>query len=111
MSELAIKDMKYGLIAVDSREFESNPGGDVTILHFCGYGNKPTKQDVDMFFYELAHTPEFGVQDIMEFIEVYDAPDDVVEQFREDLLNGLIPEMKPEKNGNTDNNSGDSHTD
>jgi hypothetical protein len=90
MGQLEAIDMKFGLIAVDRRELDSDPNSEAVILHFCGYATKPTKQDVDLFFNTMATTPEFGVMDIMEFIDVYEAEDSIIEQYRNDLLNGTI---------------------
>ena len=101
MGQLEVKDMKFGLIAVDRRELDSDPNAEAVILHFCGYGSKPTKEDVDLFFNTMATTPEFGVMDIMEFIDVYEAEDSIIEQYRNDLLNGTITEIKLEDDGKT----------
>lgn len=101
MGQLEAKDMKFGLIAVDRRELDSDPNAEAVILHFCGYGSKPTKEDVDLFFNTMATTPEFGVMDIMGFIDVYEAEDSIIEQYRDDLLNGTITEIKLEEDGNT----------
>ena len=101
MGQLEVKDMQFGLIAVDRRELDSDPNSEAVILHFCGYGSKPTKEDVDLFFNTMATTPEFGVMDIMEFIDVYEAEDSIIEQYRNDLLNGVITEIKLNENGST----------
>jgi len=101
MGQLEPKDMKFGLIAVDRRELDSDPNSEAVILHFCGYGSKPTQQDIDLFFNTMATTPEFGVMDIMEHIDVYEAEDSIIEQYRNDLLNGTITEIKLEDDGKT----------
>jgi len=90
MGQLDVKDMKFGLIAVDRRELDSDPNSEAVILHFCGYGTEPTTQDVDLFYNTMATTPEFGVMDIMEFIDVYEAEESIIEQYRNDLINGTI---------------------
>lgn len=92
MDNFEFEDLKYGLIAVDRRDFEQNPDGDVSILHFCGYKSPVTQNEINEFFRELSTTPEFGVMDIMEFIDVFEAPESVVEEYRNGLINGNITE-------------------
>lgn len=110
MGELEAKDIKYGLIAIDRRELESDEDNkEAVILHFCGFDEKPTQHDIEVFFNTMATTPELGVMDIMEFIDVYDAETSIIEQYKNDLINGVINEVKINENGNTIstlNNSG-----
>jgi hypothetical protein len=101
MGQLEAKDMKFGLIAIDKRDLSDDPKSEAVILHFCGYGNKPTEDDISMFFYTMANTPEFGLTDKMEFIDVYEAPESIVEQYRTDILNGEISETKINDDGTT----------
>lgn len=99
MGQLEAKDMKFGLIAVDRRELDPDPKAEAVILHFCGYGSKPTQSDVNLFFSTMATTPEFGVMDIIEFIDVYEAEKSIIDQYREDLLNGTINEVNIPEDG------------
>ena len=99
MGALIPEEMKFGLIAVDRRELEADPAAEAVILHFCGYAEKPTQQDVNDMFKTMAETPEFGVSDKMQFIDVYDAPETIVEQYRAELLSGDIKEVKIDDDG------------
>lgn len=99
MGALIPEEMKFGLVAVDRRELDANPLAEAVILHFCGYAEKPTQQDINDMFKTMADTPEFGVADKMPFIDVYDAPETVVEQYRAELLNGDIKEVKIDDDG------------
>ncbi len=68
--------MNFGLIVVDPRE------GDKSILHFCGYENKPDERDIDSLRQELKEDPEFGLQEIWDKVEILEAPEDLVAEYR-----------------------------
>ena len=75
--------MNFGLIVVDPRE-----EGDKSILHFCGYENKPDERDIDSLRQELKEDPEFGLQEIWDKVEILEAPEDVVEEYRRIIETG-----------------------
>ena len=86
-----LKDIKYGLIVIDPEE---NPKSDhYNILHFCGYWEEPTQQDVDNLREELRTTEEFGLTDIAHRIEILPCPDYLVYEYMKD-----VPEDTDETN-------------
>lgn len=93
--ELKPEDMQYGLMAVDMREMQSKPDEPVVILHFCGYANPPTQEDVNLMYHTMATNKDFGVSDIMEHIAIYTAPQSIVEEYRNDLINGVANPVEP----------------
>ena len=78
-----IKDMKYGLIVIDSVQ----EGEMMDILHFVGYWNKPTKKDVDLLREELMTDEEFGLTDIANRIDILSCPVDLFEEYKNDIIN------------------------
>ena len=79
--EPEIKDMKYGLIVIDSVQ----EGEMMDILHFVGYWNKPTKKDADLLREELMTDEEFGLTDIAHRLDILPAPDYIVDEFKKEL--------------------------
>jgi hypothetical protein len=77
-----IEEMKFGLIAIDRREIENDPDVDPTILHFCGYKEPINQKVVDELYRDLTEDTRFGLSDIIEFIDVYEAPEAVIEMFK-----------------------------
>lgn len=77
MNELDPKDIKYGLIAVDSTQ----EGEMLDVLHFCGYWNQPTKQDAESLLAELSTDPEFELTEIADRLEIRIAPDWLVTEY------------------------------
>ena len=77
MNELDPKDIKYGLIAVDSTQ----EGEMLDVLHFCGYWNQPTKQDAESLLDELSTDPEFELTEIADRLEIRIAPDWLVTEY------------------------------
>lgn len=78
-----IKDMKYGLIVIDSVQ----EGEMMDILHFAGYWNKPTKKDADLLREELMTDEEFGLTDIAHRLDILPAPEDLFEEYKNDIIN------------------------
>ena len=79
-----ILDMKYGLIVIDPyNKFDEN--GNYLIHHFCGYTEQPEPTDADILAEELENDENFIVDD-MEDLEIIEAPMEVVEHFRKQLL-------------------------
>jgi len=79
--EPEIKDMKYGLIAIDPTQ----KGEMMDILHFVGYWNKPTKKDADLLREELMTDEEFGLTDIAHRLDILPAPDYIVKEFIKEI--------------------------
>ena len=71
MNEFNPKDIKYGLIAIDSTQ----DGEMLNVLHFCGYWNQPTKVDADSLLEELSTDSEFGLTEIADRLKIMAAPD------------------------------------
>ena len=87
MSELNIKDIKYGLIAVDSTQ----EGEMLDVLHFCGYWNQPTQVDAESLLEELSTDAEFGLTEIADRLEIRIAPDWLVSEYISDIATELNP--------------------
>ena len=79
--EPEIKDMKYGLIVIDSTQ----EGEMMDILHFVGYWNKPTKKDADSLREELMVDVEFGLTEIAHRLDILPAPDYIVEEYKKEF--------------------------
>ena len=79
MEEFKLKDIKYGLIAIDSAQEDDEF---LDILHFCGYKEKPTQHEADELYKELSEDEEFGLTDIIDRIIILPAPDDIVESYK-----------------------------
>jgi len=79
--ELNPKEIKYGLIAIDPTE----KGGSKTILHFCGYWDKPDKQDAESLREELMTDKEFGLTEIAHRLDILPAPDYIVKKYIKDI--------------------------
>ena len=86
------EEMKYGLIVVDKRELDGAKDGDISVLHFAGYENKPECPEISDLRRELSTDPKFHLTDIMEYCGIYDAPEWLVKQYREGMLSGEISE-------------------
>jgi hypothetical protein len=79
--ELSVKDIKYGLIVVDSAQ-ESEM---IDILHFVGYWTEPTKNDANLLREELMTDEEFGLTEIAYRLDILPAPDYIVKEYIKDL--------------------------
>lgn len=77
MNNHNIKDIKYGLIAVDPTQ----EGDMKDILHFCGYWNKPSKEDAESLLEELKTDEEFGLTEIADRLVIVPAPEDIIEHY------------------------------
>ena len=77
MNNFDIKDIKYGLIAIDPTQEEEM----MDILHFVGYWNKPTKKDADSLREELMTDEEFGLTEIAHRLDILPAPNYIVKQY------------------------------
>ena len=83
MSELNVKDIKYGLIAIDTTQ----KGEMLDVLHFCGYWNQPTKVDADSLLEELSTDTEFGLTEIADRLKIMVAPDWLVAEYINNIEN------------------------
>jgi hypothetical protein len=77
MNNHHIKDIKYGLIAIDPTQ----EGDMKDILHFCGYWNKPSKKDAESLLEELKTDEEFGLTEIADRLVILPAPEDIIEYY------------------------------
>ncbi len=71
------KDIKYGLIVIDPTEDDEYKN----ILHFVGYWDEPSKEDVDSLREELMSDEEFGLTEIAHRLEILPAPDYIIKRF------------------------------
>lgn len=76
-----INDIKYGLMVLDP----SQEGEMLDILHFVGYWEQPTQQDVDMLREELKTDESFGLTEMADKVIIIPAPDDIVKEFIENI--------------------------
>ena len=81
MNDLDVKDIKYGLLAIDPRE----EGVSKTVLHFCGYWTEPGKEDAEALWEELKTDESFGLSDIAEHLVIVPCPADLVQEFIKDI--------------------------
>ena len=65
-------EVNYGLIAVHEG----------TIVHFVGYANEPTQEDINALREELRTDEEFELTEIADLLEILPAPNEVVQDFR-----------------------------
>ena len=77
MDNLEIKDIKYGLIAIDPEQ----EGEMKDILHFCGYWNEPKKEDAESLLEELKTDEEFGLTDIAHRLVIIRCPEELIKEF------------------------------
>ena len=70
--------INYGLMVIDPSE----EGETKTILHFCGYGEPITDSMVTSLREELRDDPEFGLQDKWDTLDILEAPEEVVEEYK-----------------------------
>lgn len=73
----------YGLMVLDPNE----PGDEKTILHFCGYAEKPGEREIESLRQELKEDPEFGLQEIWDKVEILEAPEEIVKEYQEVFFN------------------------
>lgn len=79
LGDFGLKDIKYGLIAIDT-----NQEGEefLDILHFCGYEEEPTENEVIDLYRELSEDEEWGLTEMMDRILIIPAPQEIVESYR-----------------------------
>ncbi len=81
LQEYDPKDIKFGLIAIDPEE----EGDEKSILHFCGYWDQPTLIEAEALRKELAEDPEFGLTEVAHRLDIFPAPDDIMEMIIKDI--------------------------
>lgn len=69
----------HGIIAVNPNQPLEN--GDLAVLHFVGYWSEPQEEDVASLWDELCNDEDFGLKDQIHEIELYPAPQEVVEHY------------------------------
>jgi len=79
--------IKYGLMVVDPTDLDedSNP----SIVHFCGYWNKPDEDNINHLREEISTDETFGLTEIVDRFEIYPAPFYLVEYYA-----NIIDEME-----------------
>ena len=82
MNNLDIKDIKYGLIAVDPEQ----EGEMKNILHFCGYWSEPKKKDIELLLEELKTDESFGLTDIAHRLVIIPCPEYLIQEFIKDVI-------------------------
>jgi hypothetical protein len=75
--EYKIKDIKYGLIAIDPIQ----EGEMKDILHFCGYWEKPSDADAISLKHELMTDESFGLTKIADRLVILPAPDEIIKHY------------------------------
>lgn len=78
----SVKDIKYGLMVIDPTQ----EGEMMDILHFVGYREKPTKTDADSLRQELINEKEFGLTEIAHRLDILPAPDYIVKEFMDNVV-------------------------
>jgi hypothetical protein len=78
-----MKDIKFGLLAIDPNE----EGEHKTILHFCGYWDEPNQEDAESLLDELKTDREFGLTDIADRLIIIKCPEDLLQNFINDIIN------------------------
>lgn len=82
--EKEIKNVKYGLMVLDPRQKNDEY---LDVLHFCGYLDEPTAEEVNHLRIELKDDPEFGLQDIWDIVDILPAPDYILKEILDKLEN------------------------
>ncbi len=76
-----IRNIKYGLIAVDKDESKRYDGDNILFYHFCGYLEQPNHNDKINLYNELKTDKDFKLDNIDDIV-IIDAPNYVVEYFK-----------------------------
>lgn len=69
----------HGIMVVNPNNLDEN--GDIPVLHFVGYWNEPTENDVMSLWDEFNEDDSFALQDQINEIELLPAPEDVIEYY------------------------------
>ena len=65
-------EVNYGLIAVHNG----------LIVHFVGYTNEPTQEDINSLREELRTDKEFELTEVADLLDIYPASNEVVQDFK-----------------------------
>jgi hypothetical protein len=82
MTDQDPKNIKYALIAVDPLQ----EGEMKDILHFCGFWEKPGQLEAEHLLNELKKDKEFGLTDIADRLIILPCPDDILQQYLNDII-------------------------
>lgn len=83
--------IKYGLIIVDKRTIKDNIITMDDVLHLFGFDEPIPENEICQLRADINAFPEqFGVEDTLEHIGVYMAPEWLIEAYN----NGIIEEIK-----------------
>jgi len=85
-----MKPITHGIIVIDPLSEDEN--GDVSIVHYIGYWNKPSQADFDSLKEELRTDEEFGLTEIFDRLEYGEAPEEILEMLNNDLIEDLEDE-------------------
>ena len=71
-------EINFGLIVVNPEQ----EGENLDILHFCGFSEPPTEKDAQELRKELRDDPEFGLQELWDKVDILEAPEDIVKEYK-----------------------------
>jgi len=71
----------HGVMAIDPTEVDENDA--VSIVHFIGLWEAPTKEAFLEYEKEIKTDPEFGLVEISDRVVVLPAPDEIIEMYNE----------------------------
>jgi hypothetical protein len=74
-----MENFTHGIMAIDPEDVDENDT--VSIVHFIGLWNEPTKKQFEEFVKEIKTDPEFGLIEIADRLVILPAPPDIVEMF------------------------------
>lgn len=77
--------INYGLMVFDPEIPEEN--GEKEIVHFCGFEENPSQNEIEHLREELRTDEEFGLTEVWERLVIIPAPYDIVEQYRKMINN------------------------
>ena len=75
----------HGIIVVNPSM--ANEDGDVPVVHFVGYWNEPTEDDIDSLQHELETDEEFGLTDIANDLIYLPATEDILNYYNDIIQN------------------------
>ena len=73
---MKVEDTKYGLMVLDTKNPKED--GSFPIVHFVGYLNEPTEEDIEKLLNELKTNESFGFKDHIEDYIIYPATEEVI---------------------------------
>lgn len=76
-----MNDFTHGIIVIDPLSLDEDDN--YSIIHFCGYWNEPTEQDIENLKEELKTDVSFGLTDIADRLDYAIAPEEILEMYRD----------------------------